>query len=150
MRYFAVLATLVGCLTACNGQSNAEHPQALHFAQTIFLNQQAIKVAVLDTALEREQGLMWVTELPENHGALFVFEHEGEVGFWMKNTLLPLDILFFNKQGQLIKTIQAAQPCSKNDCPIFVAKQVKFVLELADTSLISPNLEANPAISLRM
>ncbi|MFI0400959.1 MAG: DUF192 domain-containing protein [Thiolinea sp.] len=150
MRWLATLFILICGLTACNGQSNAEQPQVLHFDQTIFLNNQAIKVAVFDTALEREQGLMWVKELPKNHGALFVFEQEGEVRFWMKNTLISLDILFFNKQGQLIKMIQTAQPCSKNDCPLFVAKQVKFVLELADNSLISQNLEANPAISLPM
>lgn len=151
MRLLTTLFILIYGLTACNEQSNfQQQPQALNFDQTIFLNDQPFKVVVFDTPVEREQGLMWVKELPKNYGALFVFEQEGQVGFWMKNTLIPLDILFFNNHSQLIKTIQTAPPCSKNDCPVFVAEQTKFVLELADAPLIKPMLKSKQAIALKM
>lgn len=120
----------LGLLTACSGQSepNDQIPQVLDFTQTFYLNNKPIKVAVFDTQAEREKGLMWVKKLPENHGALFVFEKEGEVGFWMKNTLIPLDIYFFDSNHKLVKLIKDAQPCL-NNCNVYNAAETLYVLE---------------------
>lgn len=124
------ILSILLCLTACNGQSSAvQRSQPLEFKQTFTFNGKTIRVAVLDTPAKREQGLMWVTSLPKDYGAFFVFETEEEVGFWMKNTLLPLDIFFFDKNYQLIKVIEAAQPCLKS-CSIYKVSKVKYVLEL--------------------
>jgi len=151
MRWLAQLFMLLYGLAACNQQSNSpQQPQALHFDHTIFLNDQAFKVALLATSAEREQGLMWLKELPKDSGALFVFEQESKAGFWMKNTLIPLDILFFNAQGKLIKNIQAAQPCSESDCPIFTVEQVKFVLELGVSPMMKQILKAQPTLFLKI
>lgn len=140
MRLVLKLLLLCG-LTACNEQSNfQQQAQPLNFNHIIYLNDQLIKVTVFDTPAEREKGLMWVKELPKDHGALFVFEQEGDVGFWMKNTLIPLDLLFFDSQGALIKALPAIQPCNSHDCEIVQAEKTKFVLELAANSLANPNL----------
>lgn len=119
------------CLTACSGQSTSTaYPQVLDFNQTIYLNGKAIQVAILDTPTKREQGLMWVKELAPNQGALFIFEREEQVGFWMKNTLIPLNIYFFDANYKLVKLVKDAQPC-KESCEIYTAKPVLYVLELS-------------------
>lgn len=124
-----VLLFMLLCLTACTGQSNAiQQAQSLEFKQTFTFNGKTIRVAVFDTPAKREQGLMWVTSLPKDHGALFVFETEDEVGFWMKNTLIPLDMFFFDENHQLVKVIEAAQPCLQQ-CPVYKVDKVKYVLE---------------------
>ena len=136
MRLLLFVLILLYGLTACKEQSNPEsQAQPLNFDHTLVLNNQPIKVVVFDTPAERAQGLMWVKALPTGQGALFVFEHEAEVAFWMKNTLLPLSLLFFNQQGELIKVLPALQPCQQTYCERVQVANTQFVLELEDNAL---------------
>ena len=59
-------------------------------------------VKIADTEERREHGLMFVKKLGANEGMLFVFDEEHVLNFWMKNTLIPLSIGFFDQQGKLI------------------------------------------------
>lgn len=65
----------------------------------------AIRVEIADDPAERAQGLMNRTELADNSGMLFIFEAPREAAFWMKNTLIPLDLLFMDARG-VIRHIQ--------------------------------------------
>ncbi len=60
-------------------------------------------VEVADEHEERQQGLMYRKELPENHGMLFVFQEEGPVSFWMRNTLIPLSIAYLAPDGVILE-----------------------------------------------
>lgn len=62
----------------------------------------AITAFVADTDQLRAEGLMFVERLQVNEGMLFIFEDEERLSFWMKNTLIPLSIGFFNSKGRLV------------------------------------------------
>lgn len=59
---------------------------------------------------ERAQGLMFVESMPADAGMLFVFENERALGFWMKNTLIPLDMIFITSRGTIRKVHENAIP----------------------------------------
>lgn len=122
----ALLLGIVGWLEACTS-----HPAVinLEFDHAVKVGGIPLQVAYLDTPLEHQQGLMGVSSLAKNHGALFVFEDEADVRFWMKNTPIPLDMLFFNAEGRLIHMILSAQPCKVGSCFEFPVSQSKYVIE---------------------
>jgi hypothetical protein len=86
----------------------------------------ALEVAATPAALER--GLMYRTSLAEGHGMLFVFPHEAEHGFWMKNTLIPLDMIFIAGDGRIVGIHAQATPLST--AQIGVGKPSRWVLEV--------------------
>ena len=87
-----------------------------------------INAYLADTPAKRAQGLMHVTDLPENAGMLFVFSQPRQVSMWMKNTVISLDILFLNPNGRIVKIQKNAKPLSL--ASITSRAKVKWVLEL--------------------
>ena len=87
-----------------------------------------INAYIADTPAKRAQGLMHVTDLPENAGMLFVFSQPRQVSMWMKNTAISLDILFLNPNGRIVKIQKNAKPLSLANIPSHA--KVKWVLEL--------------------
>jgi len=90
-----------------------------------------IEIAADDAA--RERGLMFRDTMPADHGMLFLFEHPTAQTFWMKNTHIPLDILYFDKNYKLISMQQRVPPCRSagNDCPVYPSSgPAQYVLEL--------------------
>jgi len=69
-----------------------------------------VQVEVADTDAKRERGLMFRKELPEGRGMLFLFDEEGEHAFWMKDTLIPLDLIFVDSSGRVTGIIARARP----------------------------------------
>jgi hypothetical protein len=69
-----------------------------------------IQVWMATTDERREQGLMYVRHLAPDHGMLFVFEYPQILNFWMKNTRIPLDLLFIAKDGRVIRIAENAEP----------------------------------------
>ncbi len=61
-----------------------------------------IQVELADEPAERQQGLMFRESLAENQGMLFAYPEERTLGFWMKNTLIPLDIAYINRDGRIV------------------------------------------------
>ena len=68
-----------------------------------------IQVEIADDADERQRGLMYRESLEENQGMLFVYPEQRTLGFWMKNTLIPLDIAYIDREGRIVD-IQQMEP----------------------------------------
>lgn len=85
-----------------------------------------VEVAV--TAPERSRGLMFREEMAADHGMLFIFEQEGDRYFWMKNTPLPLDIIYIDAAGSIVSIAADTTPFSEQTIPS--GAPAKYVLEL--------------------
>jgi uncharacterized membrane protein (UPF0127 family) len=97
---------------------------------------------------ERSAGLMFREHMAQDHGMLFVFDQMQPVGFWMKNTILPLDLVFIGEDGR-IKAIEHGEPFS--EAVISPGEPVRFVLELnagvaAKDGIADGDLVRHPAI----
>jgi hypothetical protein len=96
---------------------------------TVVVNGTELMVAVADDSGERAHGLMGVDDLGSLAGMLFVYESDSEGGFWMKDTIIPLDIAFFAADGALV-SLQTMEPCQTDPCPLYYpGGSYRFVLE---------------------
>jgi len=73
----------------------------------------SFSVEVMRTQPELEKGLMFRKSMPEDHGMLFDFQHEQSVIMWMKNTYIPLDMIFMAKTGRVVGIVANAKPMSE-------------------------------------
>ncbi|MGI9541130.1 MAG: DUF192 domain-containing protein [Flavobacteriaceae bacterium] len=95
------------------------------------LNGELIKeydIELADTPYERQTGLMYRTEMNSNHGMLFSFEDSALRTFYMKNTLISLDIIFLNESLEIISIYKNTTPNNESSIPSLVP--AKYVLEL--------------------
>lgn len=88
-------------------------------------------VTIADDDQSRARGLMFVDELPDDQGMLFVFRREAPRAFWMRNTRIPLDIIYLDAEFQVVTIIKNAKPCRTQRCPSYPSvKPAQYVLEL--------------------
>jgi uncharacterized membrane protein (UPF0127 family) len=101
-----------------------------HFPQ-VKIGDQEFLVEVANTDQGRARGLMFRESMPKDHGMLFVFEETKPHSFWMKNTILPLDMVWIDAENKIVD-IQTALPCPpETECPSYVPeKAAKYVLEV--------------------
>jgi len=105
-----------------------------------------LTVAVADTNDERVRGLMGVEELAPLDGMLFVFDEESQRSFWMKDTLIPLDIAFFDGDGFLVSQTTMT-PCLDEDCPYYSSEEpAEYALEAPAGSLVDLSADARLVI----
>ena len=88
----------------------------------------AFAVEIARTPAEMERGLMFRDRLPPDRGMLFLYEEERPVSFWMKNTLIPLDLIFADSSGRILQIAERAVPLST--ALISSEKPVRAVLEV--------------------
>lgn len=95
------------------------------------LKGQHINVELALTDAARMRGLMFREHMEANHGMLFVFEQETPQAFWMKNTKIPLDMLYFDHDGKLVALHERVPPCTADPCPAYPSNvPALYVLEL--------------------
>jgi uncharacterized protein len=97
----------------------------------VCIDDSCFMVEIADNEQARQQGLMYRKELAQGNGMLFIFEKESRVGFWMKNTLIPLDMIFISSNLTVAYVASNVQPCKTVQCPtITPPTPVKYVLEI--------------------
>jgi len=77
----------------------------------------AFSVEIAATPEKRERGLMDRRFMPMDRGMLFEFERDGPVAFWMKNTYIPLDMVFIARSGKVTRIVDRAEPMSETAIP---------------------------------
>jgi len=90
--------------------------------------QAAFTVEVVDDAKERAQGLMHRESMAKTAGMLFVYPAPKRVGFWMKNTLIELDMIFADRTGTVRRVYHRAQP--HDERPVMGGRDIQYVLEI--------------------
>jgi len=107
--------------------SRIENPETGY----VCLNSRCFTVELATTQSERQFGLMNRKSLDLDKGMLFIFKNEDDHHFWMKNTLIPLDIIWINSSQNIVYIHKNAQPCSSYHCPsINPGKNARYVLEI--------------------
>ena len=93
---------------------------------------QELILEVADTSYSQSIGLSGRENLGENEGMLFTYDYEVEgLTFWMKNTLIPLDILFLSKDGEILHIVENVPICEEDPCPTYTYEgSAQYVLEL--------------------
>ncbi|MGB3448350.1 MAG: DUF192 domain-containing protein [Xanthobacteraceae bacterium] len=108
-RWLAVLALLTAGIAATSGAHAAEL-QTLEIATKSGV--QVFSVEVATTEEEKRTGLMYRKELADGRGMLFDFSPEQEVSMWMKNTFIPLDMIFIRADGRILRIAENTVPQS--------------------------------------
>ena len=90
------------------------------------------QVEVADDDAERARGLMFRDAMADDHGMLFIHDRQEPQAYWMKNTRIPLDILYFDRDRRLVSQQRDVPPCSAGDrCPPYPSRApAQYVLEL--------------------
>jgi uncharacterized protein len=110
--------TNTGSPSASSNASATGQPQTLPNTKKLIIGKRTILLEEANSQQEQSIGLMYRRSMPIDHGMLFNFEPATPAQFWMKNTLIPLDIIFIYK-GE-IKNIQSnVPPCKADPCPSY-------------------------------
>ncbi|MFC1753782.1 DUF192 domain-containing protein [Thermoproteota archaeon] len=112
---------------ADNFNSPAAHLNPLKFSH-VLINNQKIAVEIADTEKTRTKGLMYRKKLADNNGMLFIYPQQDIYPFWMKNTYIPLDIIWINSDFKVVFIKYNAQPLSET--PIIPGEFSKYILEI--------------------
>jgi hypothetical protein len=103
-----------------------------------------VDVEVAATPEARTRGLMWRTELPAGRGMLFIFPEEEVQSFWMRNTLIPLDMIFIDSTGLIVGIIERAVPRTLTSRSVGVPG--RYVLEVPGGWCQSVGLESGGTV----
>lgn len=127
----AVLLALVVLFAVLPSYSGDNQIQGLQNQSRACFRQECFSVELALTPQEQEKGLMFRESLDPDKGMLFVFPSEGVYPFWMKNTLIPLDMIWIDSNGTVVFIGKDEQPCKADPCAIInPGIRARYVLEL--------------------
>jgi uncharacterized protein len=140
MKPLMVMLLLFGCTKAMSPapdtQSTMTQPATPVSTWTgprvIFPDGFAVKIEIANEEQLRSDGLMYRDSLAPDAGMLFFFPEEGEYPFWMKNTRIPLDMIWIDSARRIAHVKHEVPPCRTADCPSYPPNaNAKYVLEVA-------------------
>ena len=117
--------------TSVDNIQTAENIKQVCFKQANMPINKCFSVEIAQTAAERERGLMFREELNSEKGMLFIFSQSEKYGFWMKNTLIPLDIIWIDENKTIVYFKKEVLPCKEEKCEVYYPdKEALYVLEI--------------------
>lgn len=96
----------------------------------VCIKNKCFMVELAKSQQEKSRGLMGREYLAKSRGMLFIYEREEEYSFWMKNTLIPLDIVWIDKDQKIVYIYKNAQPCKEECESIKPEKKSMYILEV--------------------
>ena len=120
----AQVATLLFLfLTSCTASETSHQ-----LSEVCFNNNTCFSAEIADTPESRQKGLMFRESIPNNHGMLFSFTEENNHSFWMKNTKIPLDIIWISTQNNVVHIEKNTTPYSLT--PLRPSEKAIYVFEI--------------------
>ena len=118
------------------------------FDAKISFGKNDVFVEIFDDLQKRQNGLMMRDFLAKDRGALFVFEEMGYNSFWMKNTLIPLDMIWLDDQYKILD-IQTAAPCVTEVCDVYKSFDLsKYVIEVNAGFAVDNDVQIGDIVSV--
>jgi len=109
-----------------------------------------VKTEVADDDYSRSVGLMFRKSMEETQGMIFVFDSDEYHSFWMKNTIIPLDMLWINSSNQVVH-IEHAVPCRMDPCRLYTpGRKARYVLEVNGGYTMRHGLMAGDDVTIRL
>ncbi len=106
-------------------------PKNQRFIKIYFPDGDSVTAELAVTPEERAQGLMFRKKIEYDQGMLFIFDREDFYSFWMKNMLIPLDLIWLDGEKRIVHIERCLPPCEKEPCPSYQPKvPALYVLEL--------------------
>ncbi|MFH0828078.1 MAG: DUF192 domain-containing protein [Candidatus Omnitrophota bacterium] len=100
-------------------------------SKKICFQETCVNVEIADSEGSRARGLMFRKKLPEKSGMFFIFPGDGVYSFWMKNTFIPLDIIWMDKDFKVVHIKSFIPPCRSFNCPSYnPGFEARYVLEV--------------------
>jgi uncharacterized membrane protein (UPF0127 family) len=117
---------------------------------SIVINEVVVHVDVAETPADRAQGLMNVSYMPPDRGMLFIFPDESIHSFWMKDTLISLDIIWINEANEVVHIESNVPTCNLLACPRYKNDvPAKYVLEVNSGWAELNNVALNDEVKIR-
>ena len=139
----ALLIVVAGILSGCDARSAADGHGTATVQMTLGGRDFTLEVA--DTDALRQKGLMRRDSMPKDHGMIFVFADEAERSFWMKNTRIPLDIVYVDAKGKIV-SIKQMKPYDTRGTPSDGAAQ--YAIELNEGTANRVGIKAGERLEL--
>ncbi len=144
-----VLVVLIFGMVACSG-TKVDGQWASPRGEVVFPDRTRVIVEIADTDAKRQRGLMFREQMAPTDGMIFLFDEPGNYPFWMKNTLIPLDMIWLDRDARIVWIAESVPPCKADPCPSYDHQgQALYVVEVVSGFAKQHKLKIGDRLALK-